>query len=667
MLNYHSGCEAVAFGAWEAGVQALYSYPGSPVTEIVEAMQRLPEVKTSWATNEKVAMEMAAGACHSGARTLVVMKHVGLNVAADPFFNLAYTGVVGGLVVVVGDDPGARNSQNEQDTRQLCLAAGVPVLEPATVQEAKALTALAFALSEQFDLPVVLRLTSRLCYSKDKLERLERQPNSRPGAFAAPIQKYLLLPAFVPGCHERRNHNLQALAQSSTADNLCVRTLPDKLQNRYPLGIISSGFPSGVVQELLGQDLPLLRLQLVYPLPAAQIHAFAALCERVLVAEESSGYLDQQVRSLGIQTLDKPDYDGVGEFSLQMLRSPQAPELEPYIRATAPGTIDIRWLDNLPPRLPGFCGGCPHTGIFQILRDRKLYVVGDIGCSTLGSLEPFSALHTNLCMGASLGMLQGYLDGLGPQAATECVAVLGDSTFFHSGMTGMMALARQQCPGTVIILDNSGSAMTGMQYTSLSLTAPKWLDLLRSLGVEHCQVLPSLEPKAIERWLDQELARPALSVLVLKGSCVQELNIKEDTPFRYTILESVCTSCGDCVRETNCQNFAVTALEQQQAQIEISSSCIGCGLCSQLCPEQAIVPLSVSLLVPKSGPLARPLAKVAGRLPWARIIRQLNQQTRLAPGLHWLEVKLQRLLQRRAAKTAAANTAAEPVQFYPAE
>lgn len=667
MLNYHSGCEAVAFGAWEAGVKTLYSYPGSPVTEIVEAMQRLPEVKSSWATNEKVAMEMAAGACHSGARTMVVMKHVGLNVAADPFFNLAYTGVVGGLVVVVGDDPGARNSQNEQDTRQLCLAAGVPVLEPATVQEAKMLSALAFELSEQFDLPVVLRLTSRLCYSKDKLERLERKPSDRPGAFATPIQKYLLLPAFVPGCHERRNHNLQALAGSNIADSLCVRTLPDKLQHRYPLGIISSGFPSGVVQEMLGQDLPLLRLQLVYPLPAQQIRAFAALCERVLVAEESSGYLDQQVRSLGIPTLDKPDYDGVGEFSLQTLQSPQAPELDSYIRATQPGSIDIRWLDNLPPRLPGFCGGCPHTGIFQILRDRKLYVVGDIGCSTLGSLEPFSALHTNLCMGASLGMLQGYLDGLGPQAATECVAVLGDSTFFHSGMTGLMALARQQCPGTVIILDNSGSAMTGMQYTSLSLAAPQWLELLRSLGVVHCQVLPSLEPKAIERWLDLELARPALSVLVLKGSCVQELNIKEDTPFRYTILESVCTSCGDCVRDTNCQNFDVTDLDQDKALIAISSSCIGCGLCSQLCPEQAIVPLSVSMLVPKAGPLAKPVAWLAGKLPWARIIRRLNQQRWLAPLLNRIEQSLHQVLQRRAAKAVKTASAAEPVQFYPAD
>jgi indolepyruvate ferredoxin oxidoreductase alpha subunit len=666
MLNYHSGCEAVAFGAWEAGVKNLYSYPGSPVTEVVEAMQRLSEVKSCWATNEKVAMEMAAGSCHSGARTLVVMKHVGLNVAADPFFNLAYTGVVGGLVVVVGDDPGARNSQNEQDTRQLCLAAGVPVLEPASVQEAQALTRLAFLLSEQFDLPVVLRLTSRLCYSKDKLERQDRQQHDQPGSFASPIQKYLLLPAFVPGCHERRNHNLQALAQSQLTDSLCLRTLPDKLQSRYPLGIISSGFPSGVVQELLGQDLPLLQLQLVYPLPQQQIRAFAALCERILVAEESSGYLDQQVRSLGIATLDKPDYDGVGEFSLQTLRSEQAPELDSFIRATQPASIDIRWLDNLPPRLPGFCGGCPHTGIFQILRQRQLYVVGDIGCSTLGSLEPFSALHTNLCMGASLGMLHGYLDGLGAEAAKECVAVLGDSTFFHSGMTGMMALARQQCQGTVIILDNSGSAMTGMQYTSLSLSADKWLGLLQSLGVVHCQVLPALEPAAIERWLDTELTRPALSVLVLKGSCVQELNIKDETPFRYTILKSVCTSCGDCVKETNCQNFEVTALDQDQPHIAISSSCIGCGLCSQLCPEQAIVPLSVSMLVPATGPLAKPLARVAGKLPWAKLIRKLNQQPMLAPWLKKLEHRLRAVLDRRQQKAAAAAKAAA-VQFYPVD
>lgn len=665
MLNYHSGCEAVAFGAWEAGVKTLYSYPGSPVTEIVEAMQRLPDVKTSWTTNEKVAMEMAAGSCHSGARTLVVMKHVGLNVAADPFFNLAYTGVVGGLVVVVGDDPGARNSQNEQDTRQLCLAAGVPVLEPATVQEAQALTRLAFQLSEQFDLPVVLRLTSRLCYSKDKLARQERQTEQKIGAFATPIQKYLLLPAFVPGCHERRNHNLRALAASELARGLSIRTLPDKLQQRYPLGIISSGFPSGVVQELLADDLPLLRLQLVHPLPEQQIRAFAAICDRILVAEESSGYLNQQVRSLGITTVDKPDYDGVGEFSVQTLRSPQAPELDSYLQSLEPAAIDIRWLDNLPPRLPGFCGGCPHTGIFQILRQRELYVVGDIGCSTLGSLDPFSALHTNLCMGASLGMLQGYLDGLGLQAASECVAVLGDSTFFHSGMTGLMALARQECQGTVIILDNSGSAMTGMQYTSLSLNAEKWLALLQSLGVVHCQVLPALEPSAIERWLDTELTRPALSVLVLKGSCVQELNIKEETPFRYTILESVCTSCGDCVKETNCQNFEVTALAKDQTKIEISSSCIGCGLCSQLCPEQAIVPLSVSMLVPESGPLARPMAKLAGVVPWARVIRRLNQWPRLAPALKHVEHVLRRRLDRRSKKAMTDKTVADP--FYPAE
>jgi len=654
MLNYHSGCEAVAFGAWEAGVSNLYSYPGSPVTEIVEVMATLPKVTTRWATNEKVALEMAAGSSHSGQRTLVVMKHVGLNVAADPLYNLAYTGVVGGLVLAIGDDPGARNSQNEQDTRQVCQAAGVVVLEPASVREAQSLTREAFALSEHYDLPVVVRLTSRLCYSKDKLQREERQQPNDIGDFATPLSKYLLLPAFVPQRHRVRNQQLANLALSAQAATLSQLFWPEQQQARYPLGIISSGFASGVVRELFRGEIPLLCLQLVYPLPADTVKQFAARCERVLVAEESSNFLDQQVRALGIRTLDKPAYDGVGEFCPQSLRLDSAPELWPLLPPEPIPELKLQWLDELPARPPGFCGGCPHTGIFRILSDRQLYVVGDIGCSTLGALEPFKALHSNLCMGASLGMLHGYLDGLGEAAASRCVAVLGDSTFFHSGMTGMMSLVQQQCRGTVIILDNSGSAMTGMQYTSLSLDAQGWRQLLSGLGVSRPTVLPSLENAPIERWLDQALSSAELSVLVLKGSCVQDLKISTPTPFRYTINEDACTNCGICVEQTNCRNFSVIPTGQDGMQITITDSCIGCGLCSQSCPEQAIIPLSVATLLPEQGRTGRWLRRQAGRLPWARLIRKLNQYPQLQP---WLQ-RFERLIERRL--TQRQTVAAEP-------
>jgi indolepyruvate ferredoxin oxidoreductase alpha subunit len=645
-MKFLNGCDALARGAWEAGVGFVGSYPGSPVTGIVEQLLKFPEIRTRWMANEKVALETAIGAAHAGQRALVVMKHVGLNVAADPFFNVAYTGVRGGLVIVVGDDPGAKASQNEQDTRKLAEAANVPVLEPASVEEALLFPRLAFEISEQFDLPVVLRITTPLCYSTARVVTGTREQPSLKLGFAKPIEKFLLLPAFVPARHRDLNRRLGRLAGSHWSRWFADPLLPVPPAERYPYGIVVSGFPFSQVWERFKGKVPILKLGMPFPLNEAAVLEFAARCERVLVVEESSRLVEDRLRALGVNVARRPHFDGVGEFSLKHLESPDIPEIAEILKAPLLRPTAARYRHRLtpisvtsapapddtalaaPPRPPGFCAGCSHRGIFYTLAQRNLYVVGDIGCYTLGSLEPHRALHANLCMGASLGILQGYLSAMGPEAAKSCIAVIGDSTFFHSGIPPLLTAVTAGTPGTVLILDNAGTAMTGFQLTIRPFRKEDWERLLGALRVPEFAVVDALDLQQIETTLDRFLASDRLSVMVLKGNCVQSLPHKGPTNYRYTIREDLCTACGDCLK-VDCPAIVPTweKGKTRLLSVAISTECIGCGLCSQSCSAHAILPRTVSF---KWSGLTRLLAPV----PWHRVIRTLRS---IGPIRHLLE------------------------------
>lgn len=635
-MTFLSGCEAIARGAWEGGASFSCSYPGSPVTGIIDGLKQYPEIKTQWVANEKVGMEVAIGVAHAGRRSLVIMKHVGLNVAADPFFNVAYTGVRGALVVVVGDDPGAKSSQNEQDTRLLAVAAKIPVLEPSSIEEALIFTRLAFEISNRFDIPVVVRVTTQLCYGTSKVVTGARKTVTADLDFAKPIQKYLLLPRYVTALHKDLNQRIRQLALSHWS-RWFIHSLPtDNSNEKYPFGIVVAGFPSSFVFETFRHQVPILKIGMSFPLNEMEIRNFAERCEQILVVEESSRFIEQQLRALNLSVADRPNFDGVGEFHPRQLLSSDIPEMEhrlqKFLKPTAsPNKLfelvpqlnyrpdsapDTVFALDVPPRPPGFCAGCSHRGIFYELSKRDLYVVGDIGCYTLGALDPYGALHTNLCMGASIGLLQGYLSAIGKQAARSAIAVIGDSTFFHSGIPPLMTAIASGIPATLLILDNSGAAMTGHQTTSMSFNKVDWEAFLRALKVPEFAVVDALNMQQLESTLDRFLHSDTLSVMVLKGDCVQGITIKKPTNYRYTIREDMCTQCGDCLK-VDCPAILPVWENNRIQHMAISNECIGCGLCSQTCSEHAIVPRTVNTLFPGLTPL------LSG-LPWHAIIRKAH-------------------------------------------
>lgn len=563
------GNEAFARGAFEAGVRVISSYPGTPSTEVTEAAAQYDEMHVEWAPNEKVGTEVAVGASIGGARALSCMKHVGLNVAADPFFTAAYTGVTGGLVVLVADDNGCHSSQNEQDSRYHGRGAGVPILEPANAQECKDFMKYAYELSEKYDTPVLMRSNTRISHSRG-IVTVEDRKEKELIPYEKNIQKYVAMPAMAKKLHVIQEKRLNQIEEDSKDFPINRIELNDK-----KIGIITSGICYQYVKEALPQA-SVLKMGIINPLPKALIEEFAKQVEEVYVIEEGNPFFEEQIRAMGIPTKGKAMFTIQGEYSANMIREAFTGEAPEHV---AP--------QEAPARPPLMCAGCPHRGLFYILGKLKKHVMGDIGCYTLGSLPPTSAMDACLCMGASITMAHGFEKARGKEAARDTVAVLGDSTFFHSGVTGLINMNYNQATGTVIILDNRITGMTGHQDNPSTGKNAKGQEtpaidiaqLCKACGVEHIVEVDPFDLPAVEKAVKEETAREELSVIITKRPCA--LIVKQpDIPHLIT------DKCKNCKM---CMGIGCPAIELENGKPVIAAErCVGCGLCKRVCPFDAI-------------------------------------------------------------------------------
>ena len=562
------GNQAVARGLWEAGCRFVSSYPGTPSTEITEQAALYDEIYAEWAPNEKVAAESAVGASLAGARSFCAMKHVGFNVAADPLFTASYIGVNGGMVVCVADDPGMHSSQNEQDSRHYAIAAKLPMLEPSDSGECAAFVGEAYALSERFDTPVMLRTCTRVAHSQSLVELHERDERALKPYEKIP-QKYVAAPAISVKRHvvvEQRMEELRQLAETTPLNRV-------EMGDRA-VGFVTSGTCYLYVKEAF-PDASVLKLGLVNPLPVEKIRDFAAKVDRLIVVEELDGVIEAHLRANGIRVDGGKDLFGpLGELSQNKLRAAMGAAL-PKFR-----TYD----EAVPGRPPVMCPGCPHRGLFTVLSKLKLTVLGDIGCYTLGSGAPLNAVDAVLCMGASIGMAHGFTKMLGEEAAQRSVAVIGDSTFMHSGITGVVNLAYNKSIATVLVLDNSITGMTGHQQnptTGLTLqneeTFPiKIEDVCRAAGIERVRVVDPQDMAATEAAIKEELAANAPSVIIVRRPCALLKYVKHNPPL--SIDPDKCKGCRSCMK-IGCPAIRFT---DKRASID-PTICVGCGLCEQMC------------------------------------------------------------------------------------
>ncbi len=568
------GNAAVARGLYEAGCRFVSSYPGTPSTEITEEAALYDEIYAEWAPNEKVALEAAFGASLSGVRSFAGMKHVGLNVAADPLFTMAYTGVNGGLVAVVADDMGMHSSQNEQDSRHYAAAAKVPMLEPSDSAECLAFAKAAYEISEQFDTPVLLRLSTRVAHSRSLVALGERADPPR-RAYEKNPQKYVMMPANARGRHvfvEKRTAALAEFAETTPLNQV--------IRGSEKLGIIASGIAFCYAREAFGDDASYLKLGMIHPLPEKLIRDFAASVDRLVVIEELDDVFETQIKKLGIACEGKALFSPIGEYSAEAIRKVLLGEETKGYQLSAP----------VPGRPPVLCPGCPHRGVFYVLSKMKVFVSGDIGCYTLGALPPLGALDTTLCMGASVSGLHGYVKASGGEAAKNSVAVIGDSTFIHSGITGLINIVYNQSNSTVMILDNSITGMTGHQQnpcTGLTLknTPAYAVDLealCRSVGVRRVTVVDPFDIDGIEAAVRAELAAEEPSVIIVRRPCALLKSVKHAPPLK--IDAEKCRRCKACMK-IGCPAISFDA--ETGAKIDFSL-CTGCGLCEKLCKFDAI-------------------------------------------------------------------------------
>ncbi len=570
------GNEAVAQGAWEAGVAFGSGYPGTPSTEILEYLADRDDVVVQWAPNEKVGLEVSIGAMLAGERALVTMKHVGLNVAADPFFSAAYTGVNGGLVVVSADDPGMHSSQDEQDNRYFAKAAKVIMVEPSDPNEACWMAREAFALSEQFDSPVLMRMTTRVSHQTGVVNAGDKQGVTGKG-FKKNIAKYVLLPS-----HARdRRHEVEKRLQAARAFGNESGLWNPIFNGTSGIGVITSGVAFGYVKETL-PDASILKLGMTWPLPMERIKAFAGTVEELYVVEELEPFIEEALLAAGIEAKGSALRPYTGELNLPLVEKMLlgAPKHVP--------AVDLSDL-ALPVRPPTLCPGCGHRAMFDLFREMRLRVMGDIGCYTLGALKPLAAMDACLCMGASVGMAEGLQRFGGAKEKGKTVGVIGDSTFFHSGIPGLLDMLANGSDATLIILDNSVTAMTGGQPnpgTGRDIRgneAPK-LDtaaVCRGLGVKRVRVVDPYKLEEVRKVIEEELAAPEVSVIIAKAPCVLQFRIPGGRPAKVKV--EACDRCGACIR------VGCMAIHERGGFPEVDPElCNGCGVCEQVCEEKAI-------------------------------------------------------------------------------
>lgn len=567
------GNKAVARGLYEAGCKVISSYPGTPSTEITEEAAAYNEVYCEWAPNEKVALEVAHGATLGGVRAACAMKHVGLNVAADPLFTISYQGLNAGLVVCVADDPGMHSSQNEQDSRHYAIAAKLPMLEPSDSEESRVFAKKAFEMSEKFNTPVLLKMVTRVAHSQSIVDTEERVEPAQVPYVKDPTKVMMTLNS--RNAHvrvEQRTKDLIEYAENCEFNRV-------EMGKDTSVGIITDSTSYQYAREVLGEDACILKLGLINPLPEKLIKDFAAKVDRVVVLEELDPIIENHCKQLGIKVSGKDTFPICGEFSQNLVRECLGMEVPAHM------SID----ENLPARPPVMCAGCPHRGIFYILKKKKCMVYGDIGCYTLGAVAPLNAMDLNVCMGASCSGLHGFNKAMGEAGESNSVGVIGDSTFIHSGMTGITDISYNMSNSTVIILDNSITGMTGHQQNpttgkNLRGEPAGKVDLealCKALGFNRVRVVDPYDLRAVEEAVTEELAAKEPSIIISRRPCVMIKGIVHKPPI--SVDEDKCVGCKQCM-SIGCPAIAV---KDKKAHID-PTLCIGCKVCSQMCKFGAI-------------------------------------------------------------------------------
>ena len=562
------GNAAVARGLYEAGCSVASSYPGTPSTEITEEAAKFDAIYCEWAPNEKVAMETAFGACLAGKRSFCGMKHVGLNVAADPLFTISYTGVNAGMVIAVADDAGMHSSQNEQDSRHYAIAAKVPMLEPSDSAEALAFAKRAYEISEEFDTPVILKMCTRVSHSQSLVELGERTEVEKP--YEKNIAKYVMMPGNAIRRHpvvEERTRKLTEFAETCDLNRVEM--------GGTSMGVITSSTSYQYVKEVFGDSVSVLKLGMVNPLPVKLILDFASKVDKLVVVEELDSIIEDHCRKLGLKVWGKNVLPLEGEFSQNL------------VAAKLGGTVHTGKTleDAIPPRPPVMCAGCPHRGLFYTLNKNKCTVLGDIGCYTLGAVAPLSAMDMTLCMGGSISGIHGFNKARGEETEGKTVAVIGDSTFMHSGMTGLANIAYNQSNSTVIILDNSITGMTGHQqnpttgYNIKGDPAGK-IDLeslCKAMGFNRVRVVDPYDLKVCDQAVKEELAANEPSVIISRRPCALLKYVKHNAPL--AVNKDKCIGCKSCMK-IGCPAISI---KEGKAWVD-NTLCVGCGVCEQLCP-----------------------------------------------------------------------------------
>ena len=567
------GNKAFARGLYEAGCSVVSSYPGTPSTEVTEEAAKYDEIYCEWAPNEKVAMEVAFGACLAGKRSFCGMKHVGLNVAADPLYTCSYTGVNAGMVICVADDPGMHSSQNEQDSRHHAIAAKVPMIEPSDSAEALEFAKLAFEMSENFDTPVIIKMCTRVAHSQSIVDTADRiVPPAKP--YEKNIAKYVMMPGNAIRRHpfvEERTRKLIAYADNCPFNKVEM--------GDTKLGIITSSTSYQYVKEVFGEQASILKLGMVNPLPEKLILDFAARVDKLAIVEELDPIIENHCKALGLEVTGKDVLPMEGEFSQNLLAEKFGIKVPEYKSLG----------EQLPNRPPVMCAGCPHRGLFYTLAKNKVTVLGDIGCYTLGAVAPLNAMEMTLCMGASISAIHGFNKALGEESENKTVAVIGDSTFMHSGMTGLANIAYNQSNSTVIILDNSITGMTGHQQNpttgynikgdpagKINLEA-----LCRSMGFNRVVVVDPYDLKECDRVLKEELAAKEPSIIISRRPCALLKYVKAKPALKVD--REACKGCKACMK------LGCPALSFKDGKAKVDPTlCVGCGVCQQLCAFDAL-------------------------------------------------------------------------------